>query len=46
MKEALELVSQDVNEGMLQRKAKCKKIKVLNPLSCYETAYGSIRLES
>jgi hypothetical protein len=46
MKEALELVAQDINEGMAQRKVKCKKIKVLNVLNCYETAYGSIKLES
>ena len=45
MREALELCQQDINEGMTQRKAKCKKIRQLTVLNCYETAYGKIILE-
>ena len=46
MKEALALVSADIKLGMVNRKAKCKKLKSLTVLNCYETAYSKILLES
>ena len=46
MKEALELVSADIKLGLVNRKAKCKKLKTLTALNCYEAAYNKIAIES